>query len=116
MCSIEALDEARLTLPARYSRHYEEESSVEALFVQFSRYARRISIGCDSQLCVVWHHLLHLGTRPKLTRSNSRIAKLKEGECIIGMKSFAMIPLISFDAIVNVYLTIMFLIPLRSAS
>ncbi|EXU99812.1 hypothetical protein X797_006941 [Metarhizium robertsii] len=43
-----------------------------------------------------------------------RIAKLQDGECIIGMKSFAMIPLISFDAVVNVYLTIIFLIPLRS--
>ncbi|KAH0594221.1 hypothetical protein MHUMG1_08060 [Metarhizium humberi] len=43
-----------------------------------------------------------------------RIAKLQDGECIIGMKSFAMIPLISFDAVVNVYLTIIFLIPLRN--
>jgi hypothetical protein len=30
------------------------------------------------------------------------------------MESFAMIPLISFDTVVNVYLTIIFLIPLRS--
>ncbi|KAH6900166.1 hypothetical protein B0T10DRAFT_17751 [Thelonectria olida] len=44
-----------------------------------------------------------------------RIAKIDEnGVCIIGMKSIAMIPLISFDAVVNVYLTILFLIPLRS--
>ncbi|KID91563.1 hypothetical protein MGU_01533 [Metarhizium guizhouense ARSEF 977] len=43
-----------------------------------------------------------------------RIAKLQDGECIIGMKSFAMIPLISFDTVVNVYLTIIFLIPLRN--
>ncbi|KHO01983.1 uncharacterized protein MAM_00984 [Metarhizium album ARSEF 1941] len=43
-----------------------------------------------------------------------RIAKLDDGECVIGMKSFAMIPLISFDTVVNVYLTIIFLIPLRS--
>ncbi|OAQ72995.2 hypothetical protein VFPPC_12906 [Pochonia chlamydosporia 170] len=42
-----------------------------------------------------------------------RIARLQDGECIIGMKSFAMIPLISFDTVVNVYLTIIFLIPLR---
>ncbi|EFY87454.1 hypothetical protein MAC_06562 [Metarhizium acridum CQMa 102] len=44
-----------------------------------------------------------------------RIAKLEDdGKCIIGMKSFAMIPLISFDAVVNVYLTMIFLIPLRN--
>ncbi|KAG8405310.1 hypothetical protein J3458_021974 [Metarhizium acridum] len=48
---------------------------------------------------------------------SSRIAKLEDdGKCIIGMKSFAMIPLISFDAVVNVYLTMIFLIPLRSES
>ncbi|KAH7113360.1 hypothetical protein EDB81DRAFT_670274 [Dactylonectria macrodidyma] len=42
-----------------------------------------------------------------------RIAKIDEnGVCIIGMKSIAMIPLISFDAVVNVYLTILFIIPL----
>ncbi|KAI5462278.1 hypothetical protein BGZ63DRAFT_209469 [Mariannaea sp. PMI_226] len=44
-----------------------------------------------------------------------RIAKIDEnGVCIIGMKSIAMIPLISFDAVVNVYLTVLFLIPLRN--
>ncbi|PNY29557.1 Uncharacterized protein TCAP_00527 [Tolypocladium capitatum] len=43
-----------------------------------------------------------------------RIAKINNGICVIGMKSFAMIPLISFDAGVNVYLTIMFIIPLRN--
>ncbi|UNI20132.1 hypothetical protein JDV02_006250 [Purpureocillium takamizusanense] len=41
-----------------------------------------------------------------------RIVELREGHCIIGMKSQAMIPLISFDAIANVYLTLLFLIPL----
>ena len=41
---------------------------------------------------------------------------MQNGQCIIGMKSVAMIPLISFDAVVNVYLTIMFLIPLKSMS
>lgn len=39
---------------------------------------------------------------------------MEDGQCIIGMKSIAMIPLISFDAVVNVYLTILFLIPLKS--
>ncbi|KAG5959513.1 hypothetical protein E4U57_000608 [Claviceps arundinis] len=42
-----------------------------------------------------------------------RIAKLVNGECIIGMQSFAMIPLISFDTVVNMYLTVIFIIPLR---
>lgn len=44
----------------------------------------------------------------------SRFATVVNGQCVIGMKSLAMIPLISFDTIVNVYLTVMFLIPLRS--
>ncbi|KAK7403581.1 hypothetical protein QQX98_010674 [Neonectria punicea] len=44
-----------------------------------------------------------------------RIAKIDEnGVCIIGMQSISMIPLITFDAIVNVYLTILFLIPLKN--
>ncbi|KAF7549447.1 hypothetical protein G7Z17_g6374 [Cylindrodendrum hubeiense] len=44
-----------------------------------------------------------------------RIAKIDEnGVCIIGMRSISMIPLISFDAIVNIYLTILFLIPLKN--
>ncbi|KJZ70545.1 hypothetical protein HIM_10048 [Hirsutella minnesotensis 3608] len=42
-----------------------------------------------------------------------RIAKIENGVCIIGMKGLAMIPLISFDTIVNVYLTCLFIIPLR---
>lgn len=48
------------------------------------------------------------------TNITRRITKLENGQCIIGMKSAAMIPLISFDAVVNVYLTIIFLIPLKS--
>ncbi|EGX93384.1 hypothetical protein CCM_04758 [Cordyceps militaris CM01] len=42
-----------------------------------------------------------------------RIARMENGQCIIGMQSISMIPLISFDAVVNVYLTILFLIPLK---
>ncbi|UKZ54678.1 hypothetical protein TrVGV298_008490 [Trichoderma virens] len=42
-----------------------------------------------------------------------RITEMNNGECIIGMRSAAMIPLISFDTVINVYLTIMFLIPLK---
>lgn len=44
----------------------------------------------------------------------SRIARIVNGECFIGMKKVSMIPLIAFDAVVNVYLTILFLIPLKS--
>ncbi|OAQ72055.1 hypothetical protein VFPPC_00116 [Pochonia chlamydosporia 170] len=43
-----------------------------------------------------------------------RIAKIENGQCVIGMKSVAMIPLISFDTVVNIYLTTLFLIPLRN--
>ncbi|PHH89738.1 hypothetical protein CDD83_5390 [Cordyceps sp. RAO-2017] len=42
-----------------------------------------------------------------------RIAEMRHGSCVIGMRGLAMVPLIAFDAVVNVYLTIMFLIPLR---
>ncbi|KAF4510818.1 hypothetical protein G6O67_002681 [Ophiocordyceps sinensis] len=41
-----------------------------------------------------------------------RRAKITDGSCIIGMSSLAMIPLISFDTFVNIYLTVLFLIPL----
>ncbi|KAK3387678.1 hypothetical protein B0H63DRAFT_470687 [Podospora didyma] len=43
-----------------------------------------------------------------------RITRVENGQCIIGMKKLAMIPLIAFDLLVNVYLTILFLIPLSS--
>ncbi|CAM1505139.1 Fc.00g107760.m01.CDS01 [Cosmosporella sp. VM-42] len=43
-----------------------------------------------------------------------RITKFENGQCVIGMKRVAMIPLISFDFIANVYLTILFLIPLKN--
>ncbi|KAK5997008.1 hypothetical protein PT974_02357 [Cladobotryum mycophilum] len=43
-----------------------------------------------------------------------RITEMQDGVCVIGMRSIAMIPLISFDAVVNVYLTILFLIPLKN--
>lgn len=59
------------------------------------------------------------GVRPLsdiLTQSilHSRIAKLENGMCEIGMKSAAMIPLLAFDTVANIYLTILFLVPLRS--
>ncbi|KAK4204666.1 hypothetical protein QBC40DRAFT_328977 [Triangularia verruculosa] len=41
-----------------------------------------------------------------------RITRVENGQCIIGMKREAMIPLISFDLLVNIYLTVIFLIPL----
>ncbi|KAL2069572.1 hypothetical protein VTL71DRAFT_14251 [Oculimacula yallundae] len=43
-----------------------------------------------------------------------RFADFDNGSCRIGMKRVAMIPLIAFDILVNVYLTSLFLIPLRS--
>ncbi|KAF2177940.1 hypothetical protein K469DRAFT_643676 [Zopfia rhizophila CBS 207.26] len=43
-----------------------------------------------------------------------RIAYINnKGICIIGMQKIAMLPLITFDVVVNVYLTILFLVPLR---
>ncbi|KAK3946166.1 hypothetical protein QBC46DRAFT_275909 [Diplogelasinospora grovesii] len=41
-----------------------------------------------------------------------RITRMENGLCIIGMKRPAMIPLIGFDLCVNIYLTIIFLMPL----
>ncbi|KAI6374675.1 hypothetical protein MCOR25_003138 [Pyricularia grisea] len=41
-----------------------------------------------------------------------RITDYDRGMCIIGMKQPVIIPLIAFDAVVNVYLTLLFLIPL----
>ncbi|KAH7014267.1 uncharacterized protein B0I36DRAFT_389218 [Microdochium trichocladiopsis] len=43
-----------------------------------------------------------------------RITRQRDGECIIGMQRVAMIPLITFDLLANVYLTILFLLPLRN--
>lgn len=43
-----------------------------------------------------------------------RITSLEDGRCVIGMERTVMIPLISFELLVNVYLTILFLIPLRT--
>ncbi|KAK4038921.1 hypothetical protein C8A01DRAFT_17010, partial [Parachaetomium inaequale] len=43
-----------------------------------------------------------------------RFARVENGECIIGMQRPAMIPLIVFDLLVNIYLTIIFLKPLSS--
>ncbi|KAF1362442.1 hypothetical protein EJ07DRAFT_107325, partial [Lizonia empirigonia] len=36
-----------------------------------------------------------------------------EGVCIIGMQKTAMLPLITFEVVVNVYLTLLFVLPLR---
>ncbi|KAB5585901.1 hypothetical protein GE09DRAFT_1210488 [Coniochaeta sp. 2T2.1] len=43
-----------------------------------------------------------------------RITKMQDGQCVIGMQKPAMIPLIAFDVMVNVYLTIMFLVPMSN--
>ncbi|KAF4945377.1 hypothetical protein FSARC_14441 [Fusarium sarcochroum] len=45
-----------------------------------------------------------------------RIARITNGECYIGMKKISMIPLIAFDFVINIYLTILFLIPLKTTS
>ncbi|KAF7950072.1 hypothetical protein EAE96_007372 [Botrytis aclada] len=42
-----------------------------------------------------------------------RFADYENGQCRIGMKQVAMIPLIAFDILVNVYLTSLFLVPLQ---
>jgi hypothetical protein len=39
-----------------------------------------------------------------------------KGVCIIGMQKIAMLPLIIFEVIVNIYLTLLFILPLRSKS
>ncbi|KAF3047410.1 hypothetical protein E8E12_004184 [Didymella heteroderae] len=36
-----------------------------------------------------------------------------KGVCIIGMQKIAMLPLITFEVVVNIYLTLLFIIPLR---
>lgn len=46
-----------------------------------------------------------------------RIAYIDDkGVCIIGMEMRAMLPLIIFEVVVNVYLTLLFVLPLRSKS
>ncbi|KAJ8112302.1 hypothetical protein OPT61_g5289 [Boeremia exigua] len=35
------------------------------------------------------------------------------GVCIIGMQKIAMLPLITFEVVVNIYLTLLFILPLR---
>lgn len=37
-----------------------------------------------------------------------------KGVCIIGMQKIAMLPLIIFEVVVNIYLTLLFILPLRS--
>lgn len=50
----------------------------------------------------------------QLTNTRRRIAYInKTGTCIIGMEKRAMMPLITFDVVVNVYMTILFIVPLR---
>lgn len=38
------------------------------------------------------------------------------GVCIIGMQMIAMLPLITFEVVVNIYLTLLFILPLRRRS
>lgn len=46
--------------------------------------------------------------------SNSRINELKGDVCIIGVKQAVLIGAVTYDVIVNIYLTILFLVPLSS--
>ncbi|KAJ4264360.1 hypothetical protein NW762_005558 [Fusarium torreyae] len=39
---------------------------------------------------------------------------MEHGQCIIGMKTVALLPLLAADVVVNIYLTSLFLIPLKS--
>jgi hypothetical protein len=39
-----------------------------------------------------------------------------KGVCIIGMQKIAMLPLITFEVVVNIYLTLLFIMPIRSKS
>ncbi|KAK6845121.1 hypothetical protein PG995_015231 [Apiospora arundinis] len=43
-----------------------------------------------------------------------RISRLENGRCIIGARKSALVPLVSCDVLVNIYLTTLFLIPLRN--
>lgn len=43
-----------------------------------------------------------------------RFTRMENGTCVIGLGNIAMIPLITFDTIVNIYLTILFLLPLKN--
>ncbi|KAF3291504.1 hypothetical protein TWF970_000717 [Orbilia oligospora] len=45
-----------------------------------------------------------------------RFSYLENGVCRIGAKAFALIPLVTFDVVVNVYLTTLFLIPVIKIS
>ncbi|KAI0137309.1 hypothetical protein BJ170DRAFT_711411 [Xylariales sp. AK1849] len=42
-----------------------------------------------------------------------RITRVDKGQCVIGMRREAMLPLITFDLLVNIYLTMLFIFPLR---
>ncbi|KAI1766605.1 hypothetical protein GGR53DRAFT_528451 [Hypoxylon sp. FL1150] len=43
-----------------------------------------------------------------------RVARMEDDQCIIGIKRQALIPLITFDILVNIYLTVLFLNPLQN--
>ncbi|EFY87028.1 hypothetical protein MAC_06926 [Metarhizium acridum CQMa 102] len=41
-----------------------------------------------------------------------RIAKHENGVCVLGVENIAIIPLLAFDTVANIYLTLLFLVPL----
>ena len=102
-------------LPVHYSHYPQAQDALPPIYLQLLRNAEHLHSRGHIEL-----HVVGVPTPPPSdpivcwTNITSRITRLDNGQCIIGMKSSAMIPLISFDAVVNVYLTILFLIPLKS--
>jgi len=92
-----------LTLSAAHCpRNPKGEATVQTVPFQLLWHARHICRRGNTKLCIV--SLSFRSPPPSLRAADkcSRIADLKDGHCVIGMKSPAMIPLISFDAIANV--------------
>ncbi|KAK7921114.1 hypothetical protein PG985_009136 [Apiospora marii] len=50
----------------------------------------------------------------RLTEHHSRISRLENGRCIIGARRSVLVPLVFCDVLANIYLTTLFLIPLRN--
>ncbi|KAF4944849.1 hypothetical protein FSARC_14564 [Fusarium sarcochroum] len=43
-----------------------------------------------------------------------RYSRIENGQCIIGMRNISLLPLLLVDVVINIYLTILFLLPLKS--
>ncbi|KAF2799509.1 hypothetical protein K505DRAFT_294507 [Melanomma pulvis-pyrius CBS 109.77] len=83
--------------------------------------SRGFGINSSPQICeggIILCLVCYLSTKVLiyyfLVEKAVRIAYINDkGVCIIGMQKIGMFPLISFDVVVNVYLTLLFIIPLR---